>query len=76
MRFSKRILLAFLTKNTCLSDIMFHILSLNKTKRDQNTAAKHKRRGTYDQRGVCSDFNTNDVSQHTKGGNYYGKSFI
>jgi hypothetical protein len=52
MRFSKRILLAFLTKNTCLSDIIFHILSLNKTKRDQNTAAKHKRRGVYDQRGV------------------------
>ena len=51
MRFSKRILLAFLTKNTCLSDIIFHILSLNKT----------KRRGTYDQRGVCSDFNTKDT---------------
>ena len=32
-----------------------------KTKRDQNTAAKHKRRGTYDQRGVCSDFNTKDT---------------
>jgi small acid-soluble spore protein D (minor alpha/beta-type SASP) len=57
MRFSKRILLAFLTKNTCLSDIIFHILSLNKTTPQQ----KHKRRGTYDQRGVCSDFNTKDT---------------
>lgn len=40
MRFSKRILLAFLTKNTCLSDIIFHILSLSKTKRDQKHRSK------------------------------------
>ena len=30
-----RILLAFLTKNACLAVVIFHILSLNKTKRDQ-----------------------------------------
>lgn len=76
------IFLDFLTKTACLDDIIFHILSLNKTKRDQKVpqqstdAAGHMIGAAFVQiKTQMIPYITKDVS-HTKGGNYYGKSFI